>query len=347
MGCIAVAALVAACGSSGGGSTNAASVDPLTETVPLSTLPADTPVEPGILRLTGQPSLAFDLVRSGAALGFVGREGLSMRIRSSSSDDDILAALHSGTADAAVVSSDQALSLVSRGAKLRIVLLLTTVTSGEAILARPDVGDVSGLVGKRVAYAAGTDDELLLRGTLAANDVPITKVQLVRSGGRNPGTLLLEHTVDAAVDDGVHATAVQTADGTIAPIATAGDQPGLLSRVLVVRDETVRTRPGQLLAFVRAWQDLYLFERDNPDVIATSIAAMRHAPVEDVTDELGGIALYDVSANAVNLLPGGEYFDRTLTQIDAAASAAGWLDAPVDVQPLIDGAVAQAVASAR
>ena len=335
MGCIAVAALVAACGSSGGGSTNAASVDPLTETVPVSTLPADTPVEPGILRLTGQPSLAFDLVRSGAALGFVGREGLSMRMRTAPSDDDILAALRSGTADAAVVSSDQALSLVSRGAKLRIVLLLTTVTSGEAILARPD------------AYAPGTDGELLLRGTLAANDVPITKVQLERSGGRNPGTLLLDHSADAAVDDGVHATDVQTADSTIAPIATAGDQPGLLSRVLVVRDETVQTRPGQLLAFVRAWQDLYLYERDNPDVIAAGVAAMRHAPVEDVTAELGGIALYDVSANAVNLLPGGEYFDRTLTQIDAAASAAGWLDAPVDVQPLIDGAVAQAVASAR
>ena len=145
----------------------------------------------------------------------------------------------------------------------------------------------------------------------------------------------------------MHATDVQTADSTIAPIATAGDQPGLLSRVLVVRDETVQTRPGQLLAFVRAWQDLYLYERDNPDVIAAGVAAMRHAPVEDVTAELGGIALYDVSANAVNLLPGGEYFDRTLTQIDAAASAAGWLDAPVDVQPLIDGAVAQAVASAR
>ena len=347
MMCIAVAALAAACGSSGGGTTDAASVDPLTETVPASTIPATTPVEAGTFRLIGQPSLAFDLVRTGAALGFVGREGLSMRTRGVASDDDVLAALRSGAADAAVVSSDQALELASRGADLRIVLLLTTVTTGEQILARPDVGDVSGLVGKRVGYVAGTDGELMLRGTLAAQQVPVTQVRLVRSGGRSPGALLLDRAVDAAVDDGVQAAEVQAADAAIAPIATAGDLPGLLSRVLVVRTETAAARPGQVLAFTRAWQDLYLYERDAPDAVAADIASMRHAPVEDATAELQGISLYDVSANAVDLLPGGEYYDRTLAQIDAAASAAGWLAAPVDVHAQIDGSFAQAVASAR
>ncbi|MEI6689277.1 MAG: ABC transporter substrate-binding protein [Thermoleophilia bacterium] len=347
MACIGVAALVAACGSSDGGSTDAASIDPLTATVPASTIPADTPAEPGIFRLTGQPSLAFDLVRSGAALGFVGREGLSMRIGPPASGDAILAALRSGAADAAVVSSDEALALASRDAKLRIVLLLTSVTSGEVILARPDVGDVTGLVGKRVAYAAGTDGELLLRGILAANDVPVTQLQLVRSGGTAPGVLLLDGSADAAVDTEVQAVEVQAADPTIVPIATAGDEPGLLSQVLVVREETARSRPGQVLAFIRAWQDLYSFERDNPDAVATGIAARGDIAVEDVNADLAGNALYDVPANAVDLLPGGEYYDQTLREIDAAATAAGWLAAPVDPLALIDGAFAQAVASAR
>lgn len=345
--CIAVAALVAACGSTSTAATDAASIDPLTETVPVSTIPADTPVEPGIFRLTGQPSPAFDLVRSAAALGYVGREGLSMRTRVVASDDDVLAALRSGSADAAVVSSDQALSLASRGARIRIVLLLTTVTSGEVILARSELGGIAGLVGRRVAYAAGGEGELLLRGTLTAADVPVTQVQLVRSGGRDPGALLLGGSVDAAVDDGVQAVAAQTADASIVSIATAGDQPGLLSQVLIVSDRAAETRPGQLLAFNRAWQELYRYERDNPEVVSAGIAALRHEPALDVAAELDGIALYDVAANAVDLLPGGEYFDRTLVQIDAAASAAGWLAAPVDVRALIDGSFAQAVAIAR
>lgn len=345
--CAGVAALGAACGSSDTAATNAASIDPLTATVPASTIPADTPVEPGIFRLTGQASLELDLVRTSAALGFVGREGLSMRVRSAASEDDVLAALRSGAADAAVVSSDQALILAAKGARIRIVLLLTSVTSGEAILARSEVGDVAGLPGRRVTFAAGTDAELLLRGTLTANDVPVTDVDLVRSEGRDPGDMLVAGAVDAAVMTGDEAAATQAADGDVVPIATAGDEPGLLSRVLVVREETAAARPGQVLAFIRAWGDLYPFERDRTEVVATGIAAMQDVTVEEATAELGGIALYDIPANAVDLLPGGAYYDQTLTQIDAAATAAGWLPAPVDARSLIDGAFAQTVASAR
>jgi hypothetical protein len=68
---VAAAMVVAACGSTDRTVTNAASINPLTATIPASTIPADTPVEPGIFRLTGQPSLALDLVRSGAVVAAV------------------------------------------------------------------------------------------------------------------------------------------------------------------------------------------------------------------------------------------------------------------------------------
>ncbi|MGI9117894.1 MAG: ABC transporter substrate-binding protein [Gaiellales bacterium] len=343
--CVIAAAVAAGCGSSGG-AVDANTVDPLTETVPASTIPADTPVEPGVFRVIGQPSLALDLVRSAAALGFAGREGLSMRIRTEASQDDVLVALRAGSADAAVVASDEALELASQGADIRIVLLLTTTTSGEAIVAAPPINGVGDLVGQRVAYAPGTDGELLLRGELAAEEVPITQVRLVHAGGRSPGTLLADGSADAAVVDGVQADDLAAAQSAVAPIATAGDQPGLLSRALVVRAATARTTPGRILAFVRAWQDLYREQRSNGDEIAATVATMGHVEPADVAAELDGIAVYDVPGNAVELLPGGEYYDRTLEQIDAAATAAGWLRAPVDVSRQIDGSFAQAVASA-
>jgi NitT/TauT family transport system substrate-binding protein len=102
---------------------------------------------------------------------------------------------------------------------------LTSVTSGEAILASPEVGDVEGLVGRRITYAAGTDGELLLRGTLTANDVPVTKVELVRTGGRSPSELLLEGAVDAAVEREPEVTAAQATDDAIEVIATTRPQP--------------------------------------------------------------------------------------------------------------------------
>jgi NitT/TauT family transport system substrate-binding protein len=247
-----------------------------------------------------------------------------MRLTEADSEKAVLTALRSGAVDAAVVSSEQALSLASQGQELSIVLLLTTVTSGEVILADAATEDVAGLVGQRVAYAPGSRGELLLRGTLAVADVPVTEVDLVRAGGLNPALRLIAGTANAAVVDRPQALAAEgvASEGATAEVielATAGDQPGLLSHVLVIRDSSAAAQPGRLLAFIRAWQALYLYEREAIETIA--------------------------AANGVDLLPGGEYYDETLRQIRAAATAAGWLEGPVDERALIDGSFAQVVAS--
>lgn len=341
---------VSACGASRNEGGDADSIDPLTVQVPPSTIPADTPVEPGVFRVTGQRSLAFELVRAGAALGFVGREGLSMRLTEADSEKAVLTALRSGAVDAAVVSSEQALSLASQGQELSIVLLLTTVTSGEVILADAATEDVAGLVGQRVAYAPGSRGELLLRGTLAVADVPVTEVDLVRAGGLNPALRLIAGTANAAVVDRPQALAAEgvASEGATAEVielATAGDQPGLLSHVLVIRDSSAAAQPGRLLAFIRAWQALYLYEREAIETIAAGIAERQGVEVKEAMLNLSGSTLYDVPANGVDLLPGGEYYDETLRQIRAAATAAGWLEGPVDERALIDGSFAQVVAS--
>jgi NitT/TauT family transport system substrate-binding protein len=284
-------------------------------------------------------------VRSGASLGFVGAEGLSMRMASAASEDEVLQALRTGEADAAVVSSEQALSFASQGLDLRIVLLLTTVTSGELILADPAIADVPGLVGRRVAFAADTRGELLLRGTLAAQDVPVTEVALVDTGGLNPALSLVSGAADAATVDAVQAAAAGATDPAPVALATAGDQPGLLSHVLIVRAATAAAQPGQLLAFTRAWQVLYLYERDAVEEIAGGISRRRAVDIEVVLAELGGSEVYDVPANGVELFLGGRYYDYTLRQIRAAATASGWLEGPVDERGLIDGVFAQTIAS--
>ena len=310
--------------------------DPLTQTVPASTIPADTPVEPGVFRLVGRPTLTYDLVRSGA--GDFGAEGLSMRIADAASDAAAGGALRAGTADGAILPTDAALVLAGRGQRLRIVLLLTSLTSGEVIVARGELAD------SRIAFAPGSDGELLLRSTLAAGDVLASRVELVPSA--DPGAVVLAGRADAAAVDAARAAELVAADPELQVLTTAGDQPGLLSRVLVVREDVARSKPGQLLAFIRGWQDLYLRERDDPEAAAAAIAARTEVAVERVTAGLAGLSLYDVPANAVELLPGGEFYDRTLRAISAASTASGRLDGPVDEGALIDGAFAQSVATA-
>ena len=336
------AALLAACGGGASGKTEF-EPDPLTQTVPASSIPADTPPEPGVFRLVGEPSLTYDLVRAGAGHGFFSQEGLAVRILDTDSGAAAGGALRAGTADGAVVAADEALALAAGGQRLRIVLLLTSLTVAEQLVAREGIDDVAGLAGARIAFAPGSDGELLVRGALASADVPAAGVSLVPAP--DPGRLLLDGAADAATVDAARAAELVTAYPALQPIATAGDQPGLLSRVLVVRDDVAAAKPGQVLAFVRAWQDLYLYERDDPEVATADLAMRTRQPVADAAAALAGISLYDVPANAVELFPGGEFYDRTMRAIGAASTAAGRLDHPVDEVALLDGAFAQTVAT--
>lgn len=338
----ALAALLVACGGGASGKTEF-EPDPLTQTVPASPIAADTPPEPGVLRVVGQPSLTYDLVRAGAGHGFYSQEGLAVRFLEARSGAAAGGALRAGTADGAIVSADEALVLAADGQRLRIVLLLTSLTAAEQLVARAGVDDVAGLAGARIAFAPGGDGELLVRGALASADVPAAGVVLLPAA--DPGGLLLDGAADAAAVDAARAAELAVADPALQPIATAGDQPGLLSRVLVVRDDVAAGRPGQVLAFVRAWQDLYLYERDDPEVAAADLALRTRQPVAAAAAALAGIGLYDVPANAVELLPGGEFYDRTARAIGAASTASGRLGHPVDEVTLLDGAFAQTVAT--
>ena len=345
---VAVALAAVACGSSGGATTTAdATVDPLTITVPPSTIDATLPVEPGIFRVIGRPSTTLGLLRVAGIHGFFGQQGLSTRTVEVPTAERVSSELQHGTVDAAIVPSDEAARLASAGLPIRIVMLLTASTSSHAILARADVPDVPSLAGLDVAVSPGSEGELLLQGALTADEVPSSSVRVVPASSKDPGLMLVRGEVAAAAVTAAQAQAALTADATLHVLYTSGDYPGLVSQVLVVRQEVADQRPGQILAFIRSWQALYGFNRDQQDVVIADVARVTDTDPTVAAGDLAGLSLYDVAGNAVELLPGGEYFDQTIGVIIAAAQAAGWITEPIQGQELIDGSFVQAVASAR
>ena len=348
IGVFAVALMSAACGGSGGATSTAdATVDPLTITVPPSPIDASLPVEPGIFRVVGRPSTTLGLLRVAGMQGLLGQQGLSARITEVATSSTVSSELQDGTVDAAVVASDEAVRLASSGVPIRIVMLLTAGTSSHAILARADVADIPGLAGQDVAVSQGSEGELLVQGALAADNIPRSTVRVVPANSLDPGLMLVRGEVAAAAVTATQAEAAIAADPTLHVLYTAGDYPGLISHVLVVRQDVAAQRPGQILAFVRGWQALYAFDRDQQDIVIADVAGVTDTDLTTAAVDLAGLSLYDLAANAVELLPGGEYFDQTIGVVVAAAQAAGWITDPIDGQQLIDGSFVQAVASAR
>ncbi|MBJ7333464.1 MAG: ABC transporter substrate-binding protein [Thermoleophilia bacterium] len=348
LGAIVVASIAAACGGSGSATTTTGTmVDPLTVSVPPSTVDASLPAEPGIFSIAGRPSLTLAMVRVAGMHGLLGEQGLSTRLTDASSFEDLKSSLESGAVDAAVVTSDDAVRLVSAGLPIRTVLLLTAGTSNQVIMGRDDLEGIASLAGQQVAVSLESEGELLLQGALVEQQVPPDAVQVVAAEGLGPSARLVRGDVAAAAMTGEQAAVALAADPTLQTLYTAGDYPGLISHVLVVRQAVADERPGQIVAFIRGWQEFYAFSRDQPDVVIEDVARLTKQDSTAVAFSLSGLSSYDLAANAVELLPGGEYFDRTIGAIVAAALVSGWIDDSIDGQALVEGSFVQAVATAR
>lgn len=345
---LAVAALATGCGRLGEATAppGTSTFDPLTVTIPPSSLDPATPPEPGLLRITGTPSLGLGLLRVAGAEGQFAREGIGARFLPADDDTDVADALRRGDADLAVVSTEQALALAEAGIPVRIILLLTSSKTEDVILAAEGIGEAADLAGRRVAYQPGGDGELVLRDALAEVGLSMDDVEGVPVDGVDPGMPLVRGDVDAAVLTGPQARLATAVAPELARVRAAGERPGLVSRVLVARADAVAERPGQMLAVVRAWQDVYRLDRDEPERIGARVGTIQGGDPEDALLALEGTSIYDVPQNAVELFPGGEYRDAVVGLVAGLAVEAGWIAPPADPAGLIDGVFAQTVATA-
>ncbi len=345
---LAVALLTAGCGRLGEAAAppGTTTFDPLTVTIPPSPIDPGTPPEPGLLRITGTPSLGLGLLRVAGAEGQFAREGIGARFVPADDEADVAAALAAGDADLAVVSTEQALTLAEDGVPIRIILLLTASKTEDVILAAEGVEGPADLAGRRIAYQPGGDGELVLRDALAEAGLTMDDVEAIPVDGVDPGMPLVRGDVDAAVVTGPQARLALAVDPDLVLVRAAGERPGLVSRVLVARDQMAEERPGQLLAIVRAWQDVYLLDRDDPERIGARVGTIQGGDAADALAALEGTSLYDVPQNAVELFPGGEYHDAVVGLVAGLAAEAGWIAPAAEPAALIDGVFAQTVATA-
>ena len=345
---LAVALLAAGCGRLGEAAAppGTTTFDPLTVTIPPSPIDPGTPPEPGLLRITGTPSLGLGLLRVAGAEGQFAREGIGARFVPADDEADVAAALADGAADLAVVSTEQALILAEDGVPVRIILLLTSSKTEDVILAAEGVEEPPDLAGRRIAYQPGGDGELVLRDALAEAGLTMDDVEAIPVDGIDPGMPLVRGDVDAAVVTGPQARLAQAVAPGLVLVRAAGERPGLVSRALVAREDAIAQRPGQMLAVVRAWQDVYLLDRDDPERIGARVGTIQGTDPEDALAALEGTSLYDVPQNAVELFPGGEYHDAVVGLVAGLAAEAGWIAPAAEPAALIDGVFAQTVATA-
>ncbi|CDX44412.1 conserved exported hypothetical protein [Mesorhizobium sp. ORS 3359] len=306
---------------------------------------ADTAIpatpEAGSFKIGIEPWLGYGQWHVAEVKGLFKASGLSdVQIVNFTEDKDINAALASGQLDAANIATHTAMGMVAAGLPVKIVLLLDVSMTADAMIAGKDVNSVADLKGKQVAFEEGTTSDILLKYALAKNGMSIADVQPVPMPAADAGSALIAGRVPVAVTYEPYLTTARAQNKDVKLLFTAGEDPGLISDVLVVRDEVIKSRPGQVLAMIKAWDAaLKDYNADTPGGRAIISKAVGSS-VEDLNTAFDGVRYYSLAENKSALT--GDFSTKTFADVQAAAKNAGLLQADVTPEQMIDPAFVKA-----
>ena len=233
-----------------------------------------------------------------------------------------LAAISSGKADGGGIATNTWLTAMESKLPLSAVLVLDKSTTADAVLGNSKMTSVADLRGKSVAFEEGTTSDVLLHYALEQQKIPFSAIKPVHMPAAQAGTALIAGRVDAAVTYEPYISAALGAPKKIHPIFTAGQRPGLISDVLVLRTDVVRQHPEKIRALLKAWDDAVNYLRSDPQSGQAIITKAVGAPAGSLTSAFKGVEMFD-RQQSQSLVK--STFPSTYLEIARAAKAGGLL----------------------
>ncbi|WP_336658780.1 aliphatic sulfonate ABC transporter substrate-binding protein [Leucobacter sp. USHLN153] len=285
------------------------------------------------LRMGTQPWLGYGQWYVAEDQGFFDDRGVDVELSSFNADADVNAALAAKRLDLANVGAQAALQFIEEGVDVSIVLMLDSATEADAILSTSGIDDAAGLKGKSVAFEKGATSEILLAEALDEAGLTFDDIDVVESSADKVAPMLLAGRVDAGVTYEPYVSEALTSDKGATTVATAGEFPGLITDVLVVRNDVLEERPDEVREVLGAWDDAVAYYESDTDAAREIIAAGVGSEVSDLETAFDGVHYYSLAENREELT--GAYAEETLPALVSVAERIGLITKSVDAETAI------------
>jgi len=292
--------------------------------------------ESGDIKMGIEPWLGYGQWHIAAKKGLFKQAGLdSVEIVNFTTDADINAALAAGQLQCGNIATHTAMNFIAAGLPLKIVALLDVSKTADAMISDGSVTAIKDLKGKQVAYEEGTTSDILLNYALSQNGMTVADIQKVPMPAADAGSALIAGKVPVAVTYEPYLTLAMQQNPKVKMVYSAGENPGLISDVFVVREEFLKDKPGQIVALLKAW-DLALadYRKDTPGGRAIIAQAVGAKP-EELSTAFDGVVYYSLAENKSEL--NGSFAQKVIPEVHAAARKANILQKDVDLTQAIDG----------
>lgn len=248
--------------------------------------------KPVPLRIAGHPWPGYETLFYAQAQGWLPPD---VALLFSATQRESIDALQAGTADAAMLTLDEALALQVKGIALEIVLVFDVSRGADALVVRPGIATLSQLRGRTIGLEPSALGELMLalvldRAALTMRDVKLLRIpyeeqEAAFKSKRIDALISYEPVVGRLVDQGAHR------------LISTRELPDSVFDVLAVRTDVGRARASTLratlLGHFKALEQL----RSNPWDTAYRMAPHAGISAEELVEAFRGLELPDMVAN--------------------------------------------------
>ena len=243
-------------------------------------------------------------------------------------------AFENGGLDAALLSGDFALRIADRTGGCKIVLVIDVSNGGDAVLARPGIERLDQLAGHTVGVEMSSLGLYLLHRAFEVEGLDLDDVEIVPVDYPELAGAYRDGRVDAVVVFEPERTELLAEGAT--QVFDSSRIPGEIVDVLLVRDDLLETRRGDLQALVDGWFGARELLEEQPERALPIMAAREGISKGAMHRSLSGVTIPDRQDNRHLLGGGGTELGRTLHRLAETMARLRLLDPSYDPAPLLD-----------
>ncbi len=232
-------------------------------------------------------------------------------------------AVTGGSVDGGMITYDQVISSVSKGATMRVVMPIDYSNGGDAIVATKDITSIAQFKGQKIAFNPLSPSDFLLSYALQSNKLSEKDIQPVNMppegvpAGMASGGVKIGVTYEPSVSE------IVAMDGgkKFHVVFSSKDAPGLITDVLVFKSEYIKKNPAVVKALIQGYIDGLEYMKKSPAEAAKLIGKVMGISDKEVLEQMTGVynptfaefsKVFTKSTDTVSLFTSGAVISKIL-----------------------------------
>lgn len=248
------------------------------------------PIKKPSLRIGINPWPGYDFLYLAQQKGFFAAEGITVELVEFMSLGDSRRAFERQHVD---VMGATVLELLLSGhysSRMPQAFMVVDFSAGaDVLIAKPQIPALVHVPKLRIGLEPASSDLLLLHVALEQVKLPLSAVEIVPLPQNRLLPAFKNGEIDAAVSYAPTSLSLLKAGGKI--LFSSAQSPAAILDVLVADAQTVKSRPAELAAVVRAFYRAVAFAKAHPDAAYAIMAAREQLSVAEFRQTLDGIRL--------------------------------------------------------